>query len=186
MTFEQYQLECKRTCTDASSKLLDSFHMTSGMFTEIGEIMECLYLKPLHQSYDFFNLREEVGDLLWYCGNFATFFGYKLTDIPFRDKSYYFTEGVEPLNQLTLRVARLQDFDKKELAYSRAKNPDKVIVAFYDVLKAISDFCVFYGIIPEEAMEVNIKKLRTRYPEKFTEELAINRDLTNERKILEQ
>ncbi len=37
----------------------------------------------------------------------------------------------------------------------------------------------------EEVQATNIAKLRARYPEKFTEELAENRDLKTERKILE-
>lgn len=36
-----------------------------------------------------------------------------------------------------------------------------------------------------EVLTVNIDKLRARYPEKFTEEAAINRDLNIERAILE-
>ena len=38
----------------------------------------------------------------------------------------------------------------------------------------------------EHAMKVNIEKLRARYPNKFTEHDAVNRDLDTERKILEQ
>lgn len=38
----------------------------------------------------------------------------------------------------------------------------------------------------EHAMKVNIEKLRARYPNKFTEYDAVNRDLDSERKILEQ
>ena len=38
----------------------------------------------------------------------------------------------------------------------------------------------------EHAMKVNIEKLRARYPNKFTEHDAVNRDLNSERKILEQ
>lgn len=37
----------------------------------------------------------------------------------------------------------------------------------------------------EEIMEMNIAKLRARYPDKFTEEKAIDRDLDTERKALE-
>jgi len=37
-----------------------------------------------------------------------------------------------------------------------------------------------------DAMRVNIAKLEKRYPEAFTEEDAINRDLDGEREILEQ
>jgi len=35
-------------------------------------------------------------------------------------------------------------------------------------------------------LQINIDKLATRYPNKFTEDSAINRDLDAERKILEQ
>ena len=38
----------------------------------------------------------------------------------------------------------------------------------------------------EHAMKVNIEKLRARYPNKFTEYDAVNRNLDTERKILEQ
>lgn len=37
----------------------------------------------------------------------------------------------------------------------------------------------------DEVMTININKLKARYPEKFTEETAINRNLDVERKILE-
>lgn len=37
-----------------------------------------------------------------------------------------------------------------------------------------------------EILETNINKLEARYPEKFSNELAINRDLSKERNILEQ
>lgn len=37
----------------------------------------------------------------------------------------------------------------------------------------------------DEVQEMNINKLRIRYPEKFTEHDALNRDLDKERKVLE-
>lgn len=39
--------------------------------------------------------------------------------------------------------------------------------------------------LPEEVRERNIAKLRRRYPDKFTSENAINRDVVAERRILE-
>lgn len=42
------------------------------------------------------------------------------------------------------------------------------------------------GIAFEEMQKINIEKLKSRYPEKFTEHNAINRDLDKERKILER
>jgi hypothetical protein len=37
----------------------------------------------------------------------------------------------------------------------------------------------------EELLQTNIDKLKARYPEKFTENDALNRDLNKERNILE-
>ena len=42
------------------------------------------------------------------------------------------------------------------------------------------------GITLEQIMRANIEKLRTRYPEKFTVEAGLNRDLDAERRTLEE
>lgn len=42
------------------------------------------------------------------------------------------------------------------------------------------------GFTWEECKERNIDKLRARYPEKFTEDRALNRDLAIERRMLEE
>jgi len=42
------------------------------------------------------------------------------------------------------------------------------------------------GYTFESAMEANIAKLSSRYPEKFTETAALNRDLVKERRVLEK
>jgi hypothetical protein len=46
---------------------------------------------------------------------------------------------------------------------------------------AIDEIKTTFGVV----FETNITKLRARYPNKFTEADALNRDLTKERKILE-
>lgn len=101
----------------ADDKTLQILHASFGVTTEAGEIADAykkflFYGKPL----DNINLREEVGDVLWY---------------------------------LAL------------------------------LLRAIdSDF--------ETTMQINIDKLRARYPSKFDEHAALNRNLEAERAILEQ
>lgn len=95
---------------------MDLLHASMGLVTEAGEFQDMLkkhvfYGKPL----DKINLKEEIGDLLWYC------------------------------------AIALEALD--------------------------TDF--------QAVMQTNIDKLKARYPEKFTEEKAENRDLDKERKILE-
>ena len=98
-------------------KTQDLLHASMGLVTEAGEFQDMLkkhvfYGKPLDEV----NLKEEIGDLLWYC------------------------------------AIALEALD--------------------------TDF--------QAVMQTNIDKLKARYPEKFTEEKAENRDLAKERKILEK
>lgn len=78
------------------------------------------------------------------------------------------------------------DVLKKHIYYG--KTIDKVNLA-----EEIGDLCWYMAIACDELhvdlediMETNIAKLKARYPNKFTSEDAINRDLETERKILEK
>ena len=46
-------------------------------------------------------------------------------------------------------------------------------------------WCGRNGIELENVMDTNIAKLKARYPDKFTDELAENRNIATEREILE-
>jgi NTP pyrophosphatase (non-canonical NTP hydrolase) len=61
-----------------------------------------------------------------------------------------------------------------------------------NVLEEIGDICWYISILLDEldsdwetVMSTVITKLKKRYPEKFTSEAAINRDLDSEREVLE-
>lgn len=45
-----------------------------------------------------------------------------------------------------------------------------------DLLWGIAEFCTVAGWSLEEIMELNIEKLRRRYPEGFSEERSLNRE----------
>lgn len=98
-------------------KAVDLLHASMGLVTEAGEFQDALkkhiyYNKTLDKT----NLKEEIGDILWYC------------------------------------AIALQALD--------------------------TDF--------ESVMQTNIDKLKARYPSKFTEEKALERNLDIEREILEK
>lgn len=95
---------------------LDLLHASMGLVTEAGEFQDMLKKHIYYgRELDRVNLKEEIGDVLWYCAI--------------------------ALNALD------------------------------------ADF--------SSVMQTNIDKLKARFPEKFTEEKANNRDLNTERKILE-
>jgi NTP pyrophosphatase (non-canonical NTP hydrolase) len=82
-------------------------------------------------------------------------------------------------------VGELADVFKKEMAYGKPVDWVNVKEEVGDLLWYVSNFCNVNGFDLEEILQTNIDKLQARYPKKFTQENAINRDLDKERTILE-
>jgi NTP pyrophosphatase (non-canonical NTP hydrolase) len=87
---------------------------------------------------------------------------------------------------LVTEAGELADVFKKNLAYNKPIDWTNVQEEIGDLLWYISGLCNINGFDLEEILQNNIDKLRARYPEKFDEDKAINRNLHDERKILEQ
>lgn len=82
-------------------------------------------------------------------------------------------------------TAELSDVFKKHLAYGKDIDWVNIKEEIGDLMFYIANFCNMNVIDLEQVMQTNIDKLRARFPEKFTQENALNRDLETERKILE-
>lgn len=82
-------------------------------------------------------------------------------------------------------VGELVDCFKKELAYDKQIDWINVPEEIGDLMWYIACFCKINNFDLEAILDNNIKKLATRYPEKFTQYHALNRDLNKEREILE-
>ena len=80
----------------------------------------------------------------------------------------------------------LQNALKRWVAYERPLDKTNVKEELGDVLWYMARICDMFGWTFEEVMALNIKKLETRFPDKFTTENAVNRDLQKERMTLEE
>jgi NTP pyrophosphatase (non-canonical NTP hydrolase) len=78
------------------------------------------------------------------------------------------------------------DIIKKSLFYGRTYDRPNAKEELGDLLWYIAFAIDELGTTFEEVMELNIAKLKLRYPEQFTEEHAENRNLEEERNILEK
>jgi NTP pyrophosphatase (non-canonical NTP hydrolase) len=96
------------------------------------------------------------------------------------------TNNLHMILGLVTEVGELSDVFKKWLAYKREIDWINVQEEIGDLMWYIINFCTINGFDLEKILEQNIAKLEARYPDKFTEERATNRDLTKERKILEE
>ena len=87
---------------------------------------------------------------------------------------------------MSTEIGELTDAYKKNLAYGTSLDMVNVSEEIGDLMFYISSFCRMNKLDLEKILETNVAKLETRYPEKFTEYHANNRDLQKEREILEK
>jgi NTP pyrophosphatase (non-canonical NTP hydrolase) len=83
-------------------------------------------------------------------------------------------------------VGELTDVFKKNLAYDKSIDWINVREEIGDLIFYIASFCRINGLDLETIVNVNVAKLEARYPEKFSNWRANNRDLDKERNILEK
>ncbi len=83
-------------------------------------------------------------------------------------------------------AGELIDALKKHIYYGRDLDEVNLKEEMGDMLWYMAILCDVLGTSFDELTDMNIAKLRKRYPEKFTSDKAINRDLGTERDELEK
>ncbi len=86
---------------------------------------------------------------------------------------------------ISTEAGELLDAYKKHFAYGKELDKTNVGEEIADIMWYVSNLCRMLNIDMEEMLQRNIAKLKARYPEKFDEIKALNRDLEKEREILE-
>lgn len=94
-------------------------------------------------------------------------------------------DNLHYLTGMVTEVGELLDPFKKNMAYGKEIDYINVKEEVGDLMWYIANFCRVNNFDLEKIMETNIAKLKERYPHKFTQENAINRNLKEERRILE-
>lgn len=193
MNFREYVQNAIRTeskfnvmTKDTVSPFLNDrlLHASIWMQTELWEIFEALFIKWKDWWVDLINVREELWDVLWYfailCDN-LNYFDFEFdTNISIKLPSV--NDYVYEINDLTINIL---DSVKKSLFYKKELNIELLKERLSKVFNLTKSVITFLWWDIEKTAIINIEKLRARYPEKFTSENAINRDLKTERNILE-
>lgn len=164
MTYNQYQQLAYRTCAQMKDIKMDLAHMVLGLGSELHEVQDAD--TPIATS-------DELNDIRWYIANYCNFRGLSYEDI-----STNLVIGVRGngIDLLINSVSKLQDMVKKYIAYNKEIDKNKELQCLIDIESALCRLSDFYLLNIEQGMINNIDKLRTRFPEKFSEELAINKD----------
>ena len=82
-------------------------------------------------------------------------------------------------------AAEFTDMLKKHIFYGKTLDKVNLKEEIFDMTWYMAIALDVLGYTFEEGFKTNIDKLKARYPEKFTEDSANNRDLETERQILE-
>lgn len=182
MTFKEYQIEAERTCALLGDLRLDLSHMILGILSEEEEVIKAF------SNDDNVNIVEECVDKIWYMANYCTFRNFDLQELYNKRSEFKQESWEEPFDLNSIHFSRLADIVKKYVVYGKSLNRDiekNCIKALLNNLEiGIKD------LIPDfdfgKALQNNIDKLRVRFPEKFTKENALNRNLEQERIELEK
>lgn len=184
----EYQGLAARTCPTLEGEGVNERHMNLGVITEIGEAMDIFkkflaYKKPM----DLVNLGEELADMAWYIVNKCRFEDLILDD----NFDEVLAETKELVEERMFTKADLPAELKAEAILTLILVPycaptNNMFSAPIIQLAMLHHIASWFDLDFFQCLTNNIEKLKVRYPEKFTEEAAQNRDLEAERAELEK
>ena len=193
-SLEEYRLLAVRTLPDLGSMSNNLLHMEAGIAGEfLGEAVDILkktfaYKKPLDKVH----LGEELADTVWYCAGVETINKLPGTIIVFDEEAIASVENIknQTITYIKESVELRSSSIETECLGIILANKMAVDSTNRGAILAIIGICMGICEVLEidfwQALTNNISKLQVRYPEKFTEEAALNRDLAAERVELEK
>ncbi len=87
---------------------------------------------------------------------------------------------------INTEAGELMDAFKRAIYYRKPLDVVNVGEEIADIMWYLSNLCRLLNLDFETLLQNNIDKLKVRFPDKFSEEKALNRDLISERKELEK
>lgn len=193
-SLEEYRLLAARTLPDLGSMNNNLLHMEAGIAGEfLGEAVDILkktfaYKKPLDKVH----LGEELADTVWYCAGVETINKLPGTVIVFDEEAIASVENIK--NQTITYIKESVEIRKSSIETeclgiilgNKSAVDSTSRGAILAIIGICMGICEVLNIDFWQALTNNISKLQVRYPEKYTNEAALNRDLAAERVELEK
>lgn len=190
MKLLEYKDLAIRTAAKGETEQQDLMHSACGLVTEVGELVD-QYKRHIFykKEYDKNHLIEEVGDVMWYLALGMEVLKCDLTSYEEED---FLEETIKALNVESVLAALVYN-SASIFACSfkyTSKDDQEAMWGHYmyylkNILIGLRHFCAVMNIDYEESKTKNIAKLKARFPQGFTEEAAVNRNLEVEKVALE-
>jgi len=167
----------------------DIEHGIIGLMTESVELLESIINCNLKDDLDYVNILEECGDLCWYLAILCFGYGWKFEDFKKMKKPNNVEMDevvIDSIDRINISAGKMLDCLKKYHFYGVVFDDKYMKTLSQIIFNNINLICFACNTDIEKIKETNIKKLKARYPDKWTKETATDRDLENERSILEE
>lgn len=184
-------IKTKSSNYDSDALSSDLVHAILGIVTESAEFMEGVGGRDTFYA-DKTNLKEEIGDICWYLAiaqkyyddnNFEVdIFGAEAYDIEFKRVDTF-------CELLVVTAGELADVVKRSFYYGKGSSTPSIAdlpCLFEKTFMICQALAKMLNADIENIMRTNLEKLQARFPDKFDTEKVFNRDLANEREVLEQ
>lgn len=156
-------------------------HAIHGFVTEAGELLEWSQ-NATYDNYDRVNLTnliEELGDWCWY---FAIYM-----DVCEKSEIYSYRSELstrECIIQLNINSAQMANIGKRTWFYGKEFDFGAMETLVVEAFSLVRNIMANHNMDIQDVLTRNINKLKARYPDKFSTENAINRDLDAEAEAL--
>ena len=189
MIFNDYVKLATRTestAKDLNDLNLRLLHAALGMATEIIELEEDFFkVKYKNFALDHINVKIECGDVFWYIAIAADVLNLNITEI-FKNPQYRLEISTTPpyhSEMVKIEVGNFLDIIKRHIFYRKLYNIDKIKEILTNITIEMCKLVYSLNFDLDDVLEKNISKLRSRYPDKYSDILAIERDSETERKL---
>ncbi len=197
---QDYVEKCKRTESIISEVEINTriLHAILGINTEVVEL-----LVNSEGDCSLTNYIEELGDLNWYIAILCDSLDINFNELLNKAKLYtmdeleslisnnnistslkYYTSEATIIKKLIVISSDLLDMIKKQIYYKKYYTKEYIIGKIEDIFRLNIHLCSNLSLSIDNILIVNINKLTARYPDKFCEDKAINRDLDSELETL--
>ena len=170
-------------------------HGAIGLITEAGEFLDSLKKTLFYEKdKDDLNLKEEVSDMMWYVAILCDVMGWDMEDLAFKAlivadldmKVDFKASDTEFEGRLLFSGKDMCEAASEFLGLVLSGAIEEYLQSkLIEVLRAMGILLHFLDSSFEDEAQRNHDKLKIRYPEKFTSEAALNRNIEAEKVAME-
>jgi len=195
MKFKKYLKETDKTWRNQEEPDANVNHALLGLLDEAGELASAFKKEVGYgKELDLINVKEEIGDGIFFLTRVV-----KEVSMPEHlDKMLSHLDEIAAVDIPEEKLEIMKTYNYSDLAFNLNKpigliyeglatKDDKMIgQAMSDTMSAYANLAAIFGFTAKECMTSNIAKLKKRFPDKYSKEKALKRDLDAERKTLEE